>query len=133
MSPVVSDAIEDISLTFQAVSQRTDAASYALHNLSLEKLTKIQEVIANNNKVELRHNAICKCIFERNLSRMEALKDQLEKAEIAIKETILFVLISEFANDCGQMSWGALNRTIMKAIMGKAASRAPMQHAGLTP
>ena len=64
---------------------------------------------------------------------MEALKDQLVKAEIALKEATLFVLISEYANDCGQMSWDALNKTIMKAIMEKAASSAPMQHAGLTP
>ena len=65
---------------------------------------------------------------------MEALKDQLEKAEIAIKEATLFVLLSEFANDYGQMSWEAFNKTIMKAIMEKAASSAsPMQHAGLTP
>ena len=133
MSPIVSDVIEYISPTFQAVSQRTDAAPYAIHNLSLEKLTKIQEVIANNNKVELRHNAICKCIFERNLSRIEAWKDQLEKAESVIKETTLFVVISEFANENGQMSWEAINKTIMKAIMEKAASSAPMQHAGLTP
>ena len=101
--------------------------------MSLEQLTRIQEVIASNNKVELRHNAICKCIFEHNLSRMEALKDQLEKAEIAIKEATLFVLLSEFANDYGQMSSEALNKTIMKAIMEKAASSSPMQHAGLTP
>jgi hypothetical protein len=89
-------------------------------------LPTIQELHGNlsetpSTKVDSRYALISKELFRGSLVQLALLRQQISTSEQLMKEMTKLVLLSDYADDSGNMSWKKLTTDIMAVSTQKAA------------